>query len=283
MRYCHAALLLLAVVACGGEGPKVALRYHPPTGAAYHYALEQRTQVNIASGPLAAMGKQQLFMRMPFTQTVKGSASGGGTEVEVVFESMTMEIPGVSPDLIARELAKMNGLRSTVVYDDRAQIVRNDFAPAPGLRPDMVKQMKTSIKALTFAFPDHPVGRGDSWTVTTELPLSQVPGANAAEAGPAWTTLTVREIRIAGSDTSVVLDLKTTFPSGPIHLTFGGQQGTLKLEGELVGHQQFSISRGAILDGTVKGTTKMNISAAIFGSKAMSVLADTESSIFLLP
>lgn len=279
----HAAALLLAVAACRGGGPKVALRFHPPVGAVYHYGLEQRTQVSIASGPLAAMAKQQLFMRAQFTQTVKGPASGGGTEVEVVFESITMEIPGVSRDVIAREVAKMHGLRSSVVYDERGQIVRSNFATAPGLDPDLANQMATSVRSVAFGFPEHPVGRGDSWIVTTELPLAQVRGANASQAGPARTTLRVREIRIAGSDTSVVLDIKTAFPTGPIQLTFQGQPGTLQLAGELAGHQQFSISRGAILDGTIKGSTKMHITAAMIGSKGMDMLTDTESSIFLLP
>src|SRR5689334_9868029 len=83
----------LAVAACGGGAPKVALRFHPPAGAVYHYALEQRTLISIESGPLAAMGKQRLFMRVHFTQTVKGPTEGG-TEVDVVFESIEMEIPG---------------------------------------------------------------------------------------------------------------------------------------------------------------------------------------------
>ena len=280
----HAAVLVLAVAACGGGGggPKVALRYHPPAGAVYHYALEQRTNVSMQSGPLAAMGNQQLFMRIHFTQTVTGPTEGG-TEVAVVFESMTMEIPGVSPDLIARELAKMNGLRSTIVYDERGKVVRSNFVPAPGVSPDLTKEMATGVQSMTFGFPDQPVGHGDSWTITTELPLPQVPGTNAAKPGPAKTTLTVREIRIAGSDTSVVLDIKTAFPSGPIQVTSGGQSGTLKLAGDLAGHQQFSISRGAILDGTIKGSTKMHISTAMFGSKGLDMLTDTESSIFLLP
>src|SRR6266704_1494197 len=164
----HAAALSLAVAACGGGGggPKVALRFHPPAGAVYHYALEQRTQIGIESGPLAAMGKQRLFMRVHFTQTVKGQAEGG-TEVDVLFESMEMEIPGVSPDRIARELAKMNGLRSTIVYDQSGKVVRSNFEPAPGVPPDLTKQMSNGVQAMTFGFPDHPVGEGDSWTITT--------------------------------------------------------------------------------------------------------------------
>jgi len=278
----HAAVLVLAVAACGGGGPKVALRFHPPAGAVYHYALEQRTQVSIQSGPLAAMGNQKLFMRMQFTQTVKGPTEGG-TEVEVVFESVTMEIPGVSPDVIARELAKLNGLRSTVVYDARGKVVRSTVAPAPGVPPELTKEMSTGVQSMTFGFPDQPVGHGDSWTVTTNLPLPQVPGATGSPAGPAKTTLTVREIRVAGSDTLVVIDIKTAFPPGPIPMSSGGQAGTLKLEGDLAGHQQFSISRGAILDGTVKGSTKMHMTNPLLGAKGMDMLTDTESSIFLLP
>ena len=280
----HAVVVSLAVAACdgGGGGPKIALRFHPPAGAVYHYALEQRTQVGIESGPLAAMGKQRLFMRVHFTQTVKGPGEGG-TEVDVVFESMEMEIPGVSPDVIAREIAKLNGLRSTLVYDETGKIVRSHFEPTPGTPPDLTRQMSSGVQAMTFGFPDHPVGKGDSWTITTQLPLPQVPGTNASQAGPAISTLTVREIRITGADTAVVVDIKTAFPSGPIHISSGGQSGTIKLEGDLAGHQQFSISRGAILDGTIKGSTKMHLASALFGAKGMDMVTDTESSIFLLP
>jgi hypothetical protein len=280
----HAVVLSLAVAACGGcgGGPKVALRFHPPAGAVYHYALEQRTQVGIESGPLAAMGKQRIFMRVHFTQTVKGPTEGG-TEVDVVFESMEMEVPGVSPDVVARELAKLNGLRSTLVYDGTGRVVRSHSEPTPGTPPELSRQMSSGVTAMTFGFPDHPVGKGDSWTITTELPLPPVPGTNASQAGPAISTLIVREIRITGTDTAVVVDIKTAFPSGPIQISSRGQSGTIKLEGGLAGYQQFSISRGAILDGTVKGSTKMHIASALFGSKGMDMLTDTESSIFLLP
>jgi hypothetical protein len=248
----------------------------------YHYGLEQRTQISTQTGPLAAMGKQQLFMRVRFTQTVKGPTDGG-TEVDVVFESMEMEIPGVSPDVIARELARMNGLRSTIVYDATGRIVHSNFVPPPGVDSNLTKEMASGVQAMTFGFPDHPIGRGDSWTITTDLPLPPVPGANTTKPSPAKTTLTVREIRIIGADTVAVLDIKTAFPSMPIPVRTAGQTATLKLDGDLAGHQQFSISRGAILDGTIKGSTKMHISTAMFGAKGLDMVTDTESSIFLLP
>jgi hypothetical protein len=278
----HVVALSLAVVGCGGGGPKVALRFHPPAGAVYHYALEQRTLISIESGPLAAMGKQRLFMRVHFTQTVKGPTEGG-TEVDVVFESMEMEIPGVSQAVIAGELAKMNGMRSTLVYSEAGKVVRSHFEPSPGTPAELTRQMSSGVTAMTFGFPDHPVGKGDSWTFTTDLPLPQLPGTNASQAGPAISALTVREIRITGADTAVVVDIKTAFPTGPIQISSGGQSGTIKLEGDLAGHEQFSISRGAILDGTVKGSTKMHLASALFGAKGMDMASEIETSIFLLP
>jgi hypothetical protein len=288
MGYRHvAALCSIGVVACEPSSPNVALRYHPPAGAVYHFAIEQRTQIAFVSGSplLSALGKQNMLSRMYFTQTVKGpAAAGDGTEVEVVFENMTLEIPGISRDLIARELAKLNGMRAMVVFDERGKIVRNDFSQSPTpVPPDVARQMEAGIDALSMGFPDRPVRAGDSWTVNRELPLAQVPSADASAAGPAKTTMTVREIRITGGDTSVVIDMKMEFPPGPISLRLGNEPGTLRLEGTITGHQQFSISRGAILDGTVTGATKMNISSPSLGSKPMVMTSDVESSIFLLP
>jgi len=286
MRHHAAALLLLAVVACGGGGggggPKVALRYHPPAGAVYHFGVEQHTTVSAESGPLARMGRQQILMRLYFTQTVKGPVNGG-TEVDVVFETITMEIPGMPSNIAGGALAGLQGMHGTLVIDERGKVIRSDFARAPSVSPDMAKRLAAGVNAMAFGFPEQRVGRGDSWTFTSELPLDQVPGITASTTEVARTTLTVRELRVEGSDTSVVLDIKTEFPSQPIHLASAEQSGTLKLEGGTAGHQVFSISRGAIVDGTVKGTMKINFSGSGLGSAGMTMHTETENSIVLLP
>ena len=278
----HAAAFFMVVAMCGcDKGPTMALRFHPPAGAVYRYTLEQRTELSMKSGPLAAMGKQQLVMRMHFTQTVRGPAAGGGTAVEVVFDSTTMEMPGMAPERVANELSQMRGLRSTIVFDERAQILRTDFTPVPGTSPELGNQMAAGIKAMTFAFPEQPVGSGDSWTLTTLLPLGQVPGVNAVGAGPARTILTVREFRFTPSDTAVVLRVRTVFPTGPIQLEFGGQRATLKLSGELEGSQEFSLSRGAVVSAVLKGTMLMTITAAALEeSLVMSSVSD--NALFLM-
>jgi len=274
--------LLLAVGACGGGGPKVALRYHPPAGAVYHFGVEQRTTVSAESGPLARMGRQQVLMRLYFTQTVKGPVSGG-TEVAVVFETITMEIPGMPSSLTGGALAGLQGLRGTLVIDERGAVFRSDFARAPGLSPDIAKRLTAGVNSMAFGFPEQRVGRGDSWTIKAELPLDQIPGISTSSSEVARTTLTVREIRVEGSDTSVVLDIKTEFPSEPIHIASATESGTIKLEGGTAGHQVFSLSRGAVVDGTVKGTMKMNFTGSGLGPAGMTMQTETENSIALLP
>jgi hypothetical protein len=288
MRVCAgAAAAVLLLTACGERGArsgaKVTLRYHPPAGAVYHYALVQHNLMTMEAGPLAGMGAQELAMRMHFTQTVKGPAAGanaGEIEVEVTFDSTSMELPGVAPEMIAQQMARLRGLKSTVVFDERAQVLRTDFGTA-NVPPEMKAQMASGIKAMTFAFPEQAVGRGDSWTVATDLPVGQLPGG-ASGAGPARTTLTVREIRIAGTDTIVVLDVKMAFPTEPIQLDIAGQRATLKLAGSLAGDQQFSLTRGSVLEATLKGTMKMNVTAAALGQQAMVVTSDTENTLRLV-
>lgn len=281
-RFCLAAVLVLA--ACGerATGPKITLRYHPPAGAVYRYTLEQHNAMAMQGGPLAGMGKQELVMRIHFTQAVKGPVPGG-VEVQVTFDSTQMEAPGVPPEMMARELARLRGLRSTVLFDERGQVVRTDFVPAPGVPPEMTAQMAAGVKTMSFAFPLEPVGQGDSWTVATELPMGQLPGASASRSGTARTTLTVKEIRIAGSDTTVVLDVKTTFPNDPIQLDVGGQRATLRLSGTMLGGQEYSLTRGTVVAGTLKGTMKMNITGGSVGRQGMDMTSDAETTLRLSP
>jgi hypothetical protein len=275
-------LALMVLASCGGGGPKIALRYHPPAGAVYHYALDQRTQLNIQSGPLAGMGRQAFITRLHFTHTVKGPATGGGTEVQVVFDSISLEIPGMSAEAIAGELAKMRGLRSRVVLDERAQILRSDFEQPPGVMPQIAKQVEAAIATMTFAFPEQPVGRGDSWMASVELLLGQLPGTNASEAGPARTTVAVQEIHVEGPDTSVIFAIETRFPSGPIRLTYGGIEGTLRMSGELTGTQRYSLTRSTIIEAASHGTMKMNVTAPTLGSQVMEMSSEMENTLHLL-
>src|SRR5207247_6635851 len=78
-----AATAFAALAGCrAASGPKLTLRYHPPAGAAYHYALEQHNTMRFEGGPMGAMPEHSVTMRMYYTQLV-GSVAAAGTPVTV--------------------------------------------------------------------------------------------------------------------------------------------------------------------------------------------------------
>src|SRR2546429_9745403 len=90
------ATLLATIGGCrgGASGPKVTLRYHPPAGGAYHYALDQQNAMRIEGGPMRPMPEQTFRMRMYYTQLVKGPAQGGGAWTGPL-ASTPLEAPGM--------------------------------------------------------------------------------------------------------------------------------------------------------------------------------------------
>jgi hypothetical protein len=277
----RALLLVLLVAACQKDaGPKIALRYHPPTGAVYRYALEQNTRLDMpsASGPLAGVSRQQMQLRIYSTQTVKGPVDGGGIEVQIVMDSASLAMPNVD---MSRQLAQLRGSRSTAVFDDRFHMLRSDVRALEAAPPEVANQMAAVLNGMAYAFPAQPVGPGDSWTVSMKLPIEQFGGVDASQAGNAQTTLTVREIQVRDTDTSVVLDIKTAFPTGPVQLAIAGQRGSMTLSGEMTGQQTYSISRGTVVDATIGGETTIKMTIPTLGIREMALNTVTSSTLQL--
>ena len=277
----RALLLVLLVAACQQDaGPKIALRYHPPTGAVYRYALEQTTRLDMpeASGPLAGVSRQGMRLRIYSTQTIQGPVDGGGIEVQIVMDSASLVMPNVD---MSRQLAQLRGSRSTAVFDDRFHVLRSDVSALHAAPPEVANQMAAVLNGLAYAFPAQPVGPGDSWTLSTKLPIEQFGGVDASKAGNAQTTLTVREIQVRDADTSVVLDIKTAFPTGPVELAVAGQRGSMTLSGEMTGHQTYSISRGTVVDATISGETTVTMTIPTLGIREMALNTVTSSTLQL--
>jgi hypothetical protein len=251
------ATALLTLTACSGKsGPKVTLRYHPPAGAAYHYALEQQNAMHVEGGAMGAMPEQAFTMHVYYTQLVTGPAKGG-VGVTTTFDSTTVEGPGMSAGAMQPALDRMRGLRSEMVYDDRMQVMSAAFSGVAGVPSPMTEQMGTSVKAMAMRLPEAAVGVGDSWVSEQELPLGQQ--LNASTPIKSRTKLTVKEIQVAGPDTSVLLTLETSFPGDPIELTQQGQHVTMRLSGGLTGEQVFSLTRSVPVRATMGGTMKINV------------------------
>src|SRR5207247_1425800 len=207
---------LLALGACrgGSGGPKVTLRYHPRAGTAYHYALDQQNTMSVEGGPMGALGEQAFRMRLFYTQTVVGPAQGaeGGVAVTVTFDSTAMEASGMGTGAMQPALDRMRGMTSNLVYDDRMRVISAAFTGPAGAPSPVTDQMASSLKSMAFPLPEGPVGVGDTWVTEHELPLGRLSPGQPIKSR---TRLTVKEIRVAGADTSVLFVVETTVPEAP--------------------------------------------------------------------
>ncbi len=237
------AAALAALVTLAGcrraDGPKVTLRYRPPTGATYHYALEQQKSIKLEAGPVAQPGEDRT-VRLFYTQAVTGPTAGG-TGVTLTYDSTTMRPEGLAP-----ALDRMRGLKSDLVYDERMRVVSAHFLGIEGQPSPLTEQLEQSVRSANLPLPEAPVGVGDSWTSEAELPVVQALGAT----GPlkSRTRRTVKEIQVAGADTSVVLTVETTFPGEPVAINLQGRAAKVKLTGTLTGTVFAGAQRGRALE-----------------------------------
>jgi hypothetical protein len=277
------ATVLVALGGChaGTSGPKVTLRYRPPAGAAYHYALDQQNTMRIEGGP-GGLPEQTFRMRMYYTQLVKGPEQGG-VAVTVTFDSTSLEAPGMGPGAMRPALDRMRGMKSDVVYDERMHVLSAAFSGLTGAPSPVTEQLGSSMKSMAFPLPEEPVGVGDSWVAEHELPLGRQ-ALNASRPLKSRTKITLKEIQIAGADTSVLLGIETTFPDDPITLTQPGeggvpQHGTLRLSGSLSGEQLYSLRRSAQVRAMMGGTIKMKTGNA--GQPEMTMAMTQQTSLQL--
>ena len=279
-----AATAVLMVAGCrgGASGPKVTLRFRPPAGAAYHYALDQQNAMRIEGGPMGVMPEQTFRMRMYYTQVVKGPTQGG-VGVTVTFDSTSLDAPGMGPGAMRPALDRMRGMKSDIVYDDRMQVLSAAFTGLTGAPSPVTDQLGSSMKSMAYPLPEGPVGVGDSWVAEHELPLGRQ-ALQTSRPLKSRTKITVKEIQIAGPDTSVLLGIETSFPDEPITLSQpveGGAPatGTLRISGTLSGEQLYSLKQSAQVRATMGGTIKMKSAGA--GQPEMTMAMTQQTSLQL--
>lgn len=253
MTGCRSLVLLATAAIVTGcrqaAGPKVTLRYRPPAGAEFHYALEQRTSwtMESAAGPVPG---QDITLRIHYTQTVAGPTAGG-TAVTVSYDSVTM-LPGG----YAAAFDRMRGLKSRVVFDERGRVVSAAFAGVDGEPSPLADQLERSMKGTALPLPDAPVGVGDSWIADPEETPT---GVGAAI--PMRTRFTVKEIQVTGPDTAVVVTVESTFPGDPVSVkeTSRGvaETHTVRVSGALTGERVYSLSKGIPLRSTMGGSMRV--------------------------
>jgi hypothetical protein len=242
-----AAILAVFAAAACGDATRVTLRYRPAAGASFRYVMNQDVTVRVAGSP-----EERMAIYVAFTQTTKGPVDSG-TEVSVRVDSVSLTAPRIPPEQASAASQMLRGLESAIVLDERMHVVRSAVSNAAGVPPQMANQIVSGLRGASFPLPATPVGRGDSWQAEMAAPMSQVPGLT--EPIMLRYRIRVQKIEIAGADTIVHFDVRTSFPEDPIQV----QGAAMRFGGALHGAQQYSLARSAIvrveLDGTVRVTT----------------------------
>jgi hypothetical protein len=264
-------LLLLAVFACKGKAPapvpvttKIALRYHPPSGAVYRYVLEQSSR--FAPDTAAATDSATLTsMTLMFQQRI-GNRGAEGALVTMTLDSSNVASPMLSPEAAAAAAGELRGLSVTGVLDDRLRFVRADFSSLGRLPIIVREQVELGIRAAALSFPEEAVGPGDGWSIQTELPFAQLASGSPLDV---TSKITVRSITVTRGDTTVELGVETALPERPLEFNFGGQTVAVRLRGGITGNQVFSLTRGAVVNGMLGGLMHLTVTGGFFGSQGM--------------
>lgn len=271
----------VALVGCkGAERPptpitgKVTLRYHPPAGAVYRYVMEQNSRFGQDSSADSGAPNK---MRIVFTQKV-GAADASGVPVTITFDSARVESPMLNPAAADQAVDRLREVHVTIVYDDHLRPVHNDVSSLSGVSPLVRDQIQVGFRAAALALPDQPVGTGDSWTNETDLPVSAVGNVPLT----VHTKVTVREISVSGTDTTVRLGVETQLPAAPLKFSFSGQPFTVGLKGAITGEQTLSLTRGAVVRAELGGTMHVNVSGGFFGPQGMLMRVQQQGTLKLV-
>jgi hypothetical protein len=97
------------------------------------------------------------------------------------------------------------------------------------------------------------------------------------------TTLTVREIRIKGGDTAVVLDVKSTYPTTPVRVLIAGLRASMKISGDIGGHQEFSITRGTVVAAEGHSAMTMLVTMPTLSLRDEAMKSTSQTAIRLAP
>jgi hypothetical protein len=257
-----ALLAALAPTGCRGpSGPKVTLRYQPPAGAAYRYALEQAMALRLEGTRSGAARTAELTMHVYYTQAVTGPTAGG-IAATVTYDSLRFVPAGYAP-----ALDRMRGLTSSVVYDDRGQVVSARFTTLGDAASPLLERIGTSVLATAFPLPDQPVGVGDSWRSDDARP-----GDALGVPIKARMRFTVKEIRAAAADTVVLVAVEGSFPRDPVTVTQPSPQGVpvervVRVTGRLTGERLLSVAKGVPLRASIAGVLTVLVSGGLGGAE----------------
>ena len=276
-------LVLASLVACGGDRRpqpipltgKLLLRYHPSAGAVFRYRLDQMSRF-APDTPSADSGPRST-LELVFTHRI--DSAGVRVRVTTTLDSAQVASPMLSPAAAADAARRMRDTRVTAVFDDRQRLLGHDWSALDRLPATVGDQIQLGFRAVAVPLPEQPVGMGDSWTNDVELPFGEYAGGAPITA---TTRLTVREMRVTAGDTTVRLGVETALPNRPLYFSIGGQPITVRMRGAITGEQLLSITRGAVIEASLVGTMRVNVTGGFLGPQGMAMRVDQQGTMRLV-
>ncbi len=255
---------------------KILLRYHPPTGATYAYQLDQTSRI----GPdtMASDSTNQNVLHLAFRQSI-GVVTPESVTVTATLDSARVSSPMLSPAAARDAAQQLQGVRLTALFDQQQRLIREDWAGIRRLPGVVGDQLQLVFRAAAVTLPDRPVGSGDSWTNTVELPFGQMAGGAPLTA---TTRVSVQDLRVVAGDTIARLIVATGVPDRPMRFSFGGQSISVRLMGTITGDQTFSVTRGALVDANLGGTILVRVNGGVFGPQGLTMRVDQQGAMRLV-
>ncbi len=259
------AFLLTLLVAGGCSGGKTLLRFHPHTGT-YRYAMQQTVKGSLsgggAGGPVVSAGEASINGQ--FREVVSGPREGGGVGVTWSIDTVTVtspqqEMQARAESALATRIGRVQAMRFDVVYDDRMIPTKTQVTDPLGTADDQTRvSLRSAAHTFAFPLPLDPVAKGDEWRAADEFPLQGVTGTRPLDV---QYILTVKDIRVGGADTTIIIGIGTKFPDTPLTMTERGVTVQAKVTGTATGQQEFNLSQGVLVSGTMDGNLRVEMTA----------------------
>lgn len=256
-----AAVLVAGCVAGSSRAAPVTLRFRPAAGAVHRYAVGQQVTMRPDSG--TPLPSRNVAVRIYLTQAI-GEGGADGIPVTSTVDSAAVEGSSLPASLRDAMAGRLRGLEVLTVLDQRMRLVRRQIMNRADPDAASLAVLEHGTRALTFPLPEAPVRVGDSWTVAVPVPTGQVlPGMT--EPLQASATITVRDVRIADSDTMVVLDLAARIPDTTVTVHLGPRQSIVHVSGTLAGDQEFSVPRGTVVRASLAWEVRLDMTIGMPG------------------
>jgi hypothetical protein len=273
-----AALCVAGCLAGAPSAAPVTLRFRPAPGAAYRYALEQRITMRPDSGTL--LPTRNVVVRAHLTQQI-GAPGADGIPVTSTVDSVALDSAGLPAAMRDAMAERLRGLRIRTVLDQRMRPVRQDVLNGEDADVASLAVLEQGARGLAFPLPEGPVRVGDTWTVAVPVPTAQVLPAMPRPL-EASTTITVRDVRIAGSDTTVVLGVAARIPETAVTVELSMRQSEVRVSGALAGDQEFSVPRGTVVRTSLAWEVRLEMTLGIPDDPPVGLILDQRLSLRML-